>query len=164
MSKKMRPCLWFNGNAEEAVNFYLGVFKGSEILEVSRYPEDNPFPGGESMAGKIVTILFRVFDEEFIAINAGPEFQFSEAISFAIETEDQTETDYYWNTLTANGGEESMCGWLKDPFGLSWQVIPRRLLELERDPDPQRSRRATMAMLQMTKIDIAALEAAADAA
>lgn len=164
MGKKIRPCLWFNYNAEEAVNFYKTVFRDIEILNEQRYPDPNPFPGGEELSGKVLTMDVRIFDEELIFLNAGPYFQLSEAFSLSIETADQSETDYYWNALTADGGEEQPCGWVKDKFGLSWQVVPSRLFELTTDPDPARAMRASQAMLQMKRIDIAELEKAANAA
>ncbi|MCC6943932.1 MAG: VOC family protein [Thermomicrobiales bacterium] len=163
MAKKVRPCLWFNFNAEEAVNFYRTVFKDFEVLDEQRYPDPNPVPGGEEVAGKVLTMVARIFDEEILFLNGGPYFQLSEAFSLAIETADQEETDYYWYALIADGGQEQPCGWLKDRFGLSWQITPARLNELTTDPDPSRAMRANQAMLQMTRIDIAAIEAAADA-
>jgi predicted 3-demethylubiquinone-9 3-methyltransferase (glyoxalase superfamily) len=159
VTQKITPCLWFDGNAEEAVNFYVSVFRDAELGETSRYSEGMPMP-----AGTLLTANFRLFGQEFVALNAGPEFTFSEAISFQIDCADQVEVDYYWERLTADGGEESMCGWLKDKFGLSWQVIPRRLMELMSDPDPERVGRVTQAMLQMQKLDVATLERAADGA
>lgn len=153
--QKITPCLWFNGNAEEAVNLYTSLFPDSKINEVSRYPDAMP-----EMAGKVLTITFQIAGQEYMALNAGDEFSFTEAISLVIDCKDQAEVDYYWDCLIADGGEESMCGWLKDKFGLSWQVVPRRLSELIGGPDPVKASRATQAMLQMHKIDIAALERA----
>ncbi len=161
MAKKVRPCLWYNHNAEEAVDFYKTVFKDLEVLDVQRYPDPNPFPGGEELSGKVITMIVRIFDEEVMFLNGGPYFQLSEAASLIIETADQEETDHYWYALSADGGEEQPCGWVKDKFGLSWQVTPARLLELTTDPDPERAMRANQAMLQMKRIDIAAVEAAA---
>jgi predicted 3-demethylubiquinone-9 3-methyltransferase (glyoxalase superfamily) len=159
MKQKITPFLWFDGNAEEAVNFYLSVFPESKLGEVSHYGEGMPMP-----AGTVLVANFTLFGQEFGAINAGPEFKFTEAISFMIDCKDQEEVDYYWNTLTADGGEPSQCGWLKDKYGLSWQVVPSVLGELMTDPDPAKASRVTQALMQMSKIDIAALEAARDSA
>jgi predicted 3-demethylubiquinone-9 3-methyltransferase (glyoxalase superfamily) len=157
VGQKITPFLWFDGNAEEAVTFYVSVFKDAEITNISRYPEGSPMP-----AGSALVVSFRLFGQEFGAINAGPEFKFTEAVSFMIDCKDQAEVDYYWNTLTANGGQESQCGWLKDKFGLSWQVVPSNLGELMQNPDPEKASRVTQALMQMSKIDIAQLEAARD--
>lgn len=159
MSQKITPSLWFNGNAAEAIAYYKEVFPEFEMGDVSYYGEGMPLP-----AGTLLSAHFTLNGQEFDAINAGPEFTFTEAVSFIISCETQDEVDYYWNKLTANGGQESACGWLKDPFGLSWQVIPRALMELMSDPDREKANRVTQAMLQMRKIDIAQLEAAAAAA
>lgn len=153
------PCLWFDGQAEEAARFYVSVFPNSRILSVNPAPEGTP---GVS-AGDALTVEFELDGAHLTGLNGGPQFHFDEAISFQIDTADQAETDHYWDALTADGGEESVCGWLKDRFGLSWQVVPRRLTELTTDADPQRAARAIAAMLQMRRIDIAAIEAAADA-
>ena len=156
--QKITPFLWFDTQAEEAANFYVSVFKNSKILSVSRYPEGEGMPGP---AGRVMVVSFEIEGETFTALNAGPHFKFSEAISFVIDCADQAEVDYFWNTLTADGGQPSQCGWLKDRFGLSWQVTPRRLMELASDPDKAKAGRVMAAMMKMTKIDIAALEAAA---
>jgi predicted 3-demethylubiquinone-9 3-methyltransferase (glyoxalase superfamily) len=155
MAQKITPYLWFDKEAEEAMNFYVSVFKDAEAGDVSRYGEGGPMP-----AGTALTASFKLFGQEFVALNGGPEFNFTEATSFMIDCGDQEEVDYYWNRLTEGGGEESMCGWLKDKFGLSWQVTPRRLLELLQDEDPDKANRVMQAMLQMRKIDIAELERA----
>ena len=154
--QKITPCLWFDGQAEDAANFYTSVFKNSQILDVARHTDAGPGPEGTAL-----TVSFELDGEQFVALNGGPQFTFDEAISFQVSCKDQDEIDYYWNALT-DGGEESMCGWLKDKFGLSWQIIPTRLPELLSDPDPERAQRATQAMLGMRKIDIAGMEAAAD--
>lgn len=154
------PCLWFDGNAEEAANFYTSLLPGSSIDEVWRSPADTP----SGPAGMVLTVDFTLDGQRFQALNGGPDFSFNEAVSFVIECEDQSEVDRLWDALVANGGEPGPCGWLKDRFGLSWQIVPRRLNELVRDPDPERGRRAMEAMLAMGKIDIAGLERAADAA
>ena len=153
------PCLWFDGQAEEAARFYVSVFPNSRVLSV------NPAPAGTPgvNAGDVLTVEFELDGVRFTGLNGGPHFHFDEAISFQIDTADQDETDFYWDALIADGGEESVCGWLKDRFGLSWQVVPRRLTELTTDADPERAARALGAMLQMRRIDIAAIEAAADA-
>jgi predicted 3-demethylubiquinone-9 3-methyltransferase (glyoxalase superfamily) len=155
MAQKITPYLWFDKEAEEAMNFYVSVSKDAEAGDVSRYGEGGPMP-----AGTALTASFKLFGQEFVALNGGPEFNFTEATSFMIDCGDQEEVDYYWNRLTEGGGEESMCGWLKDKFGLSWQVTPRRLLELLQDEDPDKANRVMQAMLQMRKIDIAELERA----
>lgn len=158
MGQKITPCLWFNMNAEEAIAFYAGIFDDVTITAIDRYVEGSYGPVGEPMY-----IEFTMNGRDFSAINAGPEFSFTEAISLAIDCKDQPEVDYFWEELGA-GGEYGPCGWLKDKYGLSWQVTPVRLFELIRDPDPARASAATKAMLQMGKIDVAELEAAADAA
>jgi predicted 3-demethylubiquinone-9 3-methyltransferase (glyoxalase superfamily) len=150
------PSLWFNGNLEEAAAFYTSVFPNSSIGDFARYTDAGPGTPGEVVAGTFV-----LDGTTFTGTNGGPEFPFSEAVSFVIDCADQDEVDYYWNRLVA-GGEESHCGWLKDRFGLSWQVVPRRLHELLSDPDPARATAATKAMLGMRKIVIAQLEAAAE--
>jgi predicted 3-demethylubiquinone-9 3-methyltransferase (glyoxalase superfamily) len=151
------PCLWFDTQGEEAASFYVSVFPHSRIVRTSHYGEAGPRP-----AGTVLTVELELDGRRFTVLNGGPEFTFSEAISFQIDCADQEEVDRYWNSLSADGGEEGPCGWLKDRFGLSWQVVPRRLTELLTDPDPGRSQRAMQAMLGMKKIDIAGVEAAAD--
>ncbi len=153
--QKVTPCLWFDGQAEEAAQFYTALFPESRIGKVVRYGEAGPGP-----PGSVVTVSFELFGQEFTGLNGGPMFTFSEAVSFAIHCETQDEVDRYWDALT-EGGEEQPCGWLKDRFGLSWQVVPTMLPELLSDPDPARAQRATEAMLQMKKLDIAALQKAA---
>lgn len=155
MANKITPCLWFNGNAEEAVNFYTSVFKDGKILATSHYGE-----GMHQPAGTILTIDFSINGHEFVALNAGPEFQFSEAISFQIYCADQAEIDYFWDALTADGGEPGPCGWCKDRFGLSWQVVPENLAELMQGEDAAGAQRAGQALMQMGKLDIAALQEA----
>ena len=153
------PCLWFAGQAEEAARFYVSVFPNSRVLSVNPAPEGTP--GAD--AGDVLTVEFELDGTRFTGLNGGPQFHFDESVSFQIDTADQAETDRYWDALVADGGEESVCGWLKDRFGLSWQVVPRRLTELMTDADPARASRALKAMLEMRRIDIAAIEAAADA-
>jgi len=156
--QKIVPFLWFDNRAEEAAKFYVSIFKNAKLGEVSRYTEGAPMPAGTAM-----TASFELDGMEFIALNGGPEFTFTEAISMYVRCESQEEVDYYWNTLT-EGGEESQCGWLKDKFGLSWQIVPNALTEMLSDPDPQKASRVMQSMLQMRKIEIAELRRAYDAA
>jgi predicted 3-demethylubiquinone-9 3-methyltransferase (glyoxalase superfamily) len=153
--QKITTYLWFNNNAEEAVNFYTSIFNNSKILSVSRYPEGTPGVGGQ-----LLTANFQIEGQEFIALNGGPQFKFNEAISLFVNCQTQEEVDTLWKKLTADGGEESMCGWLKDKFGLSWQIVPSALMELLSDPDPAKSQNVMNAMLKMHKIDIATLQRA----
>jgi predicted 3-demethylubiquinone-9 3-methyltransferase (glyoxalase superfamily) len=155
MAQKITPYLWFNNNAEEAMNFYVSVFKNSRILNVSRYPE-----GAPGLAGTVMTATFQLEGQEFMVLNGGPEFKFNESISFLVDCKTQEEVDDLWAKLTADGGEESQCGWLKDKFGVSWQIIPQALSELLSDPDPVKAQSVMQAMLQMQKIDVAKLQAA----
>ncbi|MEA2245886.1 MAG: hypothetical protein QOH46_415 [Solirubrobacteraceae bacterium] len=156
MQQKITPNLWFDTQAEEAANFYVTVFKNSRIVDLTRYTDAGP-----REAGMVMTIEFELDGQRFVGINGGPKFTFDEAVSFAITCEDQDEVDYYWEKLT-DGGEEGPCGWLKDRFGLSWQVVPTGMEEMLNDPDPARAQRAMQAMLGMRKLDIAALRSAAD--
>jgi predicted 3-demethylubiquinone-9 3-methyltransferase (glyoxalase superfamily) len=156
MQQKIIPNLWFDTQAEDAANFYVSVFKNSRIVDVTRYTDAGP-----REAGMVMTIEFELDGQRFVAINGGPEFTFDEAVSFAIMCGDQDEVDSYWEQLT-DGGEEGPCGWLKDRFGLSWQVVPTGMEEMLHDPDPARAERAMRAMLGMRKIDIAAIRSAAD--
>ena len=156
MSQKIAPFLWFDTQAEEAANFYVSVFKNSKIVEVARYPEGAPAP-----AGSVMIVNFELEGLPFVGLNAGPMFKFTEAISFVVTTESQEETDFYWNKLTADGGKESDCGWLKDKFGLSWQITPKALIDLLSSSDKQKAARVMAAMMTMQKIDIAALQRAA---
>ena len=156
---KIVPFLWFNDQAEEAVNFYVSLFKNSKIGRTSRYDAASAAASGQK-EGSVLTIEFWLDGQPFNALNGGPMFKFTEAISYMINCEDQNEVDYYWSNLTSGGGEESQCGWLKDKFGLSWQVVPTRLSELLTDPDAAKASRVMQAMLRMKKIDIAALEEA----
>jgi len=156
MLQKIKPFLWFEHQAEEAATYYCSIFKNSRMLEVARYPEGSPAP-----AGSVMIASFELEGIQFVALNAGPQFKFSEAISFVVSTDTQEETDYYWNKLTADGGQESACGWLKDKFGLSWQITPKRLIDLISSKDKATATRVMQAMLKMHKIDIATLERAA---
>jgi predicted 3-demethylubiquinone-9 3-methyltransferase (glyoxalase superfamily) len=156
MIQKIKPFLWFDKEAEDAAKFYCCIFKNSKILEVAPYPEGGPAP-----PGSVMIVTFQLESLEFVGLNAGPLFKFTEAISFVVTTENQEETDYYWNKLTADGGKESDCGWLKDKFGLSWQITPRALIELLSDKDPEKAARVMASMMTMKKINIAELERAA---
>ncbi len=147
--KKITPFLWFDSQAEEAMNFYVSLFKNSKVNSVSRGPD-----------GKAFTVAFELDGQEFMGMNAGPQFKFNEAVSMSVNCEDQTEVDYFWNALTADGGEESMCSWCKDKYGLSWQIVPKQLGELMGDPDPEKSGRVMQAMLKMKKIIVADLKKA----
>ena len=153
--QKIKTYLWFDHQAEEAANLYTSIFENSKVLNVARYGDAGPGPKGTAM-----TVNFQLDGQEFIALNGGPAFKFTEAISLLVDCETQEEVDRLWNKLTADGGEESMCGWLKDKFGLSWQIIPTALFRLMSDPDPDKSKRVMQAMLQMKKIDVPTLERA----
>ena len=153
--QKITPCLWFDTDGEDAANLYTSVFPNSQIVEIARYGSAGPRP-----EGTVMTVLFELDGQRFLALNGGPDFTFSEAISFQVSCKDQEEVDYYWSKLS-EGGEEGPCGWLKDRFGLSWQIVPTRLDELLGDPDREKSQRAMAAMLKMGKIQIDELEQAA---
>ena len=154
--QKITPFLWFDSQAEEAMNLYLAVFGDGETLDVSRYPERSP-----GTAGTVMMVRFRLRDQEFIALNGGPQFPFTEAVSFVVDCDTQEEVDHFWDRLS-EGGEPGQCGWLKDRFGVSWQIIPKALGELLGDPDPVKSQRVMTAMLAMRKLDIEALWKAAN--
>ena len=153
--QKITPCLWFDTEGEDAARFYTSVFPNSRIVDVAHYGSAGPRPEGTVMA-----VSFELDGQKFVALNGGPQFTFSEAISFQVDCESQEEVDAYWSKLSA-GGEEGPCGWLKDKFGLSWQIVPRRLMELLQDPDKGKAQRAMEAMLKMKKIEIADVERAA---
>jgi predicted 3-demethylubiquinone-9 3-methyltransferase (glyoxalase superfamily) len=157
---KITPCLWFDGNAEEAANFYVSLLPDSRIDSVSRSPTD--YPAGK--AGDVLTVEFTLAGQAFLGLNGGPGNPFTDAVSFQIHTEDQAETDRLWEAIAGAGGRPVACSWIKDRWGLSWQIVPKRLTELMHDPDPARAKRAMEAMMGMVKIDIAELERAADAA
>jgi predicted 3-demethylubiquinone-9 3-methyltransferase (glyoxalase superfamily) len=165
--QKITPYLWFDKEAEEAATLYVDVFKSrpgtpageSKVTDVKRYGDAGPGEPGTAMV-----VSFELEGQAFTGLNGGPQYQFTEAVSLFVSCESQEEVDYFWNAFLADGGTEDACGWLKDRFGLSWQIIPNRLMELLTDPDAGRSQRAMQAMLQMKKIDIAELERAADAA
>ena len=151
------PCLWFNGQAEEAATFYVSLFPDAAIGAVSRYGAGAPFPPGTALM-----VEFSLFGQRFQALNGGPHFAFNAAISLSIACESEEEVDRYWDALTADGGEEGRCGWLKDRFGVSWQVVPDGLGALMSDPDSARAGRAAQAMMAMNKLDLAAMRAAAE--
>ena len=153
---RITPCLWYDGQAEEAATFYASVFPNSSVDAVNRSPAD--YPSGK--AGNVLTVEFTVLGMKFLGLNGGPQFKFDEAVSFMVYTETQEETDRYWNTIIDNGGQASACGWCKDKFGLSWQITPRVLMEMMTSPDRAASKRAMEAMMTMGKIDIAELERA----
>jgi predicted 3-demethylubiquinone-9 3-methyltransferase (glyoxalase superfamily) len=158
---KISPFLWFDTEAEEAANFYVSIFKNSKIDKITRCPEEAAKKMGRE-PGSVLTVEFTLEGEEFVALNGGPQFKFTEAVSFVVYAETQEEIDYYWEKLTGDGGEPGQCSWLKDKFGLSWQVQPRLLLQLIGDSDKAKAERVMNAMMEMTKIDIAALKRAAD--
>ena len=153
---KIAPCLWFNKNAEEAAKFYAATFPDSRVMAVHKAPGD--YPGGK--AGDVLTVDFTVLGQRFVGLNGGSEFTFDEAVSFQVFTDTQEETDRYWNAIVGGGGEESVCGWCKDKFGLSWQIVPRVLIEAMNDSDTAAAKRTMDAMMTMKKIDIARIEAA----
>src|SRR3989442_11179531 len=155
--QKITPFLWFDNNAEEAAQFYTSIFKNSKILDISRYGDAGPGP-----KGSVMVVKFQIAGQEVTALNGGPRFKFSEAFSFVVNCESQQEIDEYWRKLTSGGGEESMCGWLKDKFGFSWQIIPAKLGKLMSQKDPQKANRVMQALLKMKKLDIATLEQAAE--
>jgi len=154
--QKITPFLWFNDNAEEAINFYKSVFKNAKIGKMARYGDAGPGPKGQ-----VMTASFELMGQEFLALNGGPQFKFTEAISFVVNCETQQEVDDFWEKLS-EGGQKKECGWLKDKFGLSWQIVPTALGKMLADPDPGKSQRVMKAMLQMKKIDIARLKQAYD--
>jgi predicted 3-demethylubiquinone-9 3-methyltransferase (glyoxalase superfamily) len=155
-ANKIKPFLWFDDRAEEAVKFYTSIFKNSKIGAVARYPEGSPGP-----AGKVMTIEFRIAGQDFIALNGGPDFKFNEAVSFSIECETQEEIDYHWDKLLAGGGTPVQCGWLKDKYGLSWQVNPTYLGKVFAGKDKAKAERVMQAMLKMVKLDLKKLKEAA---
>ncbi len=153
---KIQPCLWFNKNAEEAAAFYAATFPDSRIIRVNRAPGD--YPSGK--AGDALTVEFTILGQPFLGLNGGAALNFNESVSFQVFTDTQEETDRYWNAIVSNGGQESACSWCKDRFGLSWQIVPRVLMQSLGDPDPDVAKRVFNAMMTMRKIDIAAIEAA----
>ncbi|MET0384386.1 MAG: VOC family protein [Polyangiales bacterium] len=156
---KLTPSLWFDDQAEAAAKFYTSVFKNSKIVSTTRYPNAGQEIHGKP-AGSVMTVLFELDGQPFTALNGGPQFKFDEAISFEIECDTQQDIDFYWEKLTADGGSPGPCGWVKDKFGLSWQVVPKLLQELGKDTNPEKDARVMAAMMKMGKIDIAALKRA----
>src|SRR5262249_4166897 len=156
--QKITPFLWFDGNAEEAVNFYTSIFKNSKIISISRYSDAGPGP-----KGSVMTATFQLEGQEFVALNGGPIYQLTPAISFVVNCETQEEVDYYWEKLT-QGGAEVQCGWIKDKFGLSWQITPTILMKMINDQDPEKVKRVMQAMMKMVKLDIAGLKREYDGA
>lgn len=156
-NQTITPFLWFNNQAEDAAHFYTSIFKNSKILSVSRYGDAGPGP-----KGSVMVVSFQLAGQEFTALNGGPQFTFSEAVSFVVNCENQQEIDEYWSKLTSGGGQESLCGWLKDKFGFSWQIVPVQMGKLMTHKDPQKANRVMQALLKMKKIDIGTLEAAAE--
>lgn len=157
--QKVTPCLWFHDQAEDAAEFYCSIFPDSKVVEVSRYGEAVP-----GRAGEVMTVMFQIAGQQFMGLNGGPEFKFNEAISFSVSCDSQEEVDEYWTKLTAGGGEEGQCAWLKDKYGVSWQIVPTALTEMLSDSDPAKAQSVMQAMLQMKKIDIAGLQRAYDSA
>lgn len=156
--QKITPCLWFNDNAEEAANFYTAIFPNSKLTHISRNGDNGPGPKGSALM-----VSFQIEGQEFMALNGGPQYSFTPAISLVVDCKDQQELDNYWEKLS-EGGEKNVCGWLKDKYGLSWQIVPSILGQLMSDKDPSRSARVLQALMQMTKLDIARLQQAYDAA
>jgi len=156
MTKQITPFLWFDDNAEEATNFYTSIFKNSKILSIKRYGDAGPGP-----KGSVMTTSFELDGQEFVALNGGPRFKFTEAISFVVKCETQDDVDYYWDKLL-EGGQPQACGWLKDKFGLSWQIVPNAFFKLVGDSDPEKVSRVMQAMLGMIKFDVAKLQEAYD--
>ena len=154
--QKITPFLWFDNQAEEAMNFYVSIFPNSNVLQVTHYGDTGPGP-----KGTVMTAEFQIEGQEFVALNGGPQFKFTEAISFVVNCETQEEVDYFWEKLS-EGGEKSRCGWLEDKFGLSWQVVPTVMVEMFQDKDPEKSQRVMKAMMQMDKLEIKTLKEAYD--
>jgi predicted 3-demethylubiquinone-9 3-methyltransferase (glyoxalase superfamily) len=157
--QKLTPFLWFDNQAEEAVKFYTAIFKNSKVGKILRYGKEAAKASHSGrLVGSVLTIEFEIDGQKFTALNGGPEFKFNESISFVVNCDTQKEVDYFWEKLSADGGQESQCGWLRDKFGVSWQVVPTVLIEMLHDKDPEKSERAMKAMLQMQKIDIKTLK------
>ena len=161
MKQKITPCLWFDKQAKDAAAFYTSIFKDSAVERTTKFDDASSEVSGQPK-GSVMTAEFEIAGQKFLGLNGGPQFKFSEAISFIVNCEDQDEIDYFWSRLTADGGEESQCGWLKDKFGLSWQIIPENMNDLVAGPDPEGSKRAMEAMLKMNKLDVQKLQDAYD--
>lgn len=157
-TQKITPCLWYDGVGREAAQHYIDVFGNGQILSGDKAPADNP----STDQGAEIVVMFELFGQKFMCLNGGSQNKFNEAISFSVECEDQAEVDKYWNGLLEGGGKESQCGWIWDKYGMSWQIVPKRLSELMNDPDPERAKRTMQCMMEQVKIDVAELEAAAD--
>ncbi len=157
IAQKITPFFWYDNQAEEAMNFYVSIFKNSRVLGVTRYGKSGPGP-----EGSVLTAAFELEGQKFTALNGGPRFKFNESVSFVVNCETQEEIDYFWEKLSSDGGQESQCGWLKDKFGLSWQVVPTILPELITSKDPKKSERVMQAIMQMKKLDLAKLKQAAE--
>lgn len=158
--QKITPFLWFDDQAEQAAKFYCSIFKNSKVGKITRYEEESAKATGRP-AGTAMTVAFEIEGQKFTALNGGPHFKFTEAVSFVVNCQTQEEVDYFWDKLTADGGSESQCAWLKDKYGLSWQIVPTILIELLQNKDAEKSHRVMLAMMQMKKIDIATLQRAA---
>ncbi len=157
IAQKITPFFWYDNQAEEAMNFYVSIFKNSRVLGITRYGKSGPGP-----EGSVLTAAFELEGQKFTALNGGPRFKFNESVSFVVNCETQEEIDYFWEKLSSDGGQESQCGWLKDKFGLSWQVVPTILPELITSKDPKKSERVMQAIMQMKKLDLAKLKQAAE--
>lgn len=158
--QKITPFLWFDNNCEEAVNFYASLFKNSKIHSISKYPKNIEAPGGGDLTGKVLHCSFELDGQKFMALDGGPQFKFNESVSFYVNCENQEEVDFFWNAFISNGGQESQCGWLKDKYGVSWQIIPKQLGELMGDTDQVKVGRVMQSMLKMQKIIVEDLEKA----
>ena len=158
---KISPCLWFDGTAEQAANYYVSLFPDSRVIEVLRWPMDGSGPNAGAKKGDVLAVEFNLGGRSFQALNGGPLFKFTEAISMSVDCKDQAEVDRLWDNLIGDGGKAVQCSWLKDKYGLSWQIVPHRLYELLRDKDTAKAARVMAAMMEMVKIDVAALEKAA---
>ncbi len=163
MTKQLVTHLWYDNEAEDAAKFYTSIFKDGKIGATTRYPKGHEEVTGKK-AGTVMTVDFEIMGQQFVALNGGPDFKFNESVSFMIPCSDQTEIDYYWDKLLADGGEESVCGWLKDKFGVSWQVVPERLHEMLKDSNPKKVEAVTATFMQMKKLELAPLEEAYKAA
>jgi predicted 3-demethylubiquinone-9 3-methyltransferase (glyoxalase superfamily) len=159
IKQRITNCLWFDGQAEEAANFYVAIFTNSKITAVSRYGDAGPGP-----KGSVMTVAFELNGQSFVGLNGGPTFKFTEAISMIVNCVTQAEVDFYWERLSADGGKPGQCGWLKDKFGVSWQIVPTALLQMATGKEPEKSQRMMKALMRMTKLDIAALEKSYDGA
>lgn len=161
--QKITPCLWFDFNADEALELYKGIFKDNLKVGDTLYYE-NPHPQSEAQKGDILTIEYQIFGQDFVALNGGPQFPHTNAVSFMIPCKDQAEIDYYWNAILKSGGQEDQCGWIRDKFGVAWQIFPERLMDMHKDKNPAKRKAAMDAMMKMVKIDLSELERVYNAA